>query len=60
MIGTSNRMQDEILNLKIRVIKNKRRMAQIRLQVYPSVKTAYFYIGWDRCFRKNLYKLVGE
>ncbi|MDN5091026.1 hypothetical protein [Aliarcobacter butzleri] len=60
MIGASNRMQDEILNLKIKVIKNRRRMAQIRLQSYPSVKTAYFYIGWDRCFRKNLYRLVGE
>lgn len=60
MIGASNRMQDEILNLKIKIIKNRRRMAQIRLQSYPSVKTAYFYIGWDRCFRKNLYRLVGE
>ena len=60
MIDVGNRKQNEILNLKIRIIKNRRRIAQIRLQVYPSVKTAYFYIGWDRCFRKNLYKLVGE
>lgn len=60
MVDVSNRMQNEILNLKIRIIKNRRRIAQIRLQVYPSNKTAYLYIGWDRCFRKNLYKLVGE
>ncbi len=60
MIEVTNRLDEEILNLKIKIIEHRKRVALINLENTRSMTSYFFYIGWDKCWKKYLYKKVGE
>lgn len=60
MIDVTNRSNEEILNLKIKIIEHRKRVALINLGNTKSMTSYFFYKGWDKCWKKYLYKKVGE
>ena len=60
MIDVTNRRNEEILNLKIKTIEHRKRVALINLGNTKSMTSYFFYIGWDKCWKKYLYKKAGE
>lgn len=60
MIDATNRRNEEILNLKIKIIEHRKRVAHINLENTRTMTSYFFYIGWIKCWKKYLYKKVGE
>jgi len=60
MIDVTNRLDEEIFNLKIKIIEHRKRVALINLENTRTMTSYFFYVGWDKCWKKYLYKKVGE